>query len=135
MRTLPASRRRYASEPMVTVGALSRIASGVFGLGNPIPGLAAQNVKQDPGKPGGPAHYYEGDIWTPGTSNWVMDPTHDGPLNTVWGHAFLRLPNGFNPYQQPQIYTQAASYLYGVGGQIAGQMVTQPLSVLPEGAA
>jgi hypothetical protein len=128
MRTFPSTRKRYASEPMVTVGGLTRILQGIFGKGSPVAGLAAQRVTQDPAKEGGPFHFFEGDIWTPGTSNWILDPPYETPLNTVWGHAFLRIANGFNPLQPPQIYTQAASYLYGVSGQIAGQMVTQPLS-------
>lgn len=128
MRTFPASRKRYASEPMVQVGGLARIMQGVFGLGSPAAGLASQQVRQDAAHPGGPYAFFEGDVFLPGTSNWVVDPTHDGPLMTVWGHAFLRRPNGFNPLQTPQVMMEASSYLYGLGGQVAGQLVTQPLS-------
>lgn len=127
----PASKTRVA--PNAVVGGLTRILQGVFGMGSPAAGLAAQNVGQDPTKFGGFYRFYEGDIWTPGTSNWVVDPTHDGPLQTVWGHAFLRVPNGFNPLQRPQVYSPPAAYNYGVGGQIAGQMLTQPLSDATEG--
>jgi hypothetical protein len=122
----PASKPRIA--PSTTTGGLSRILSGVFGMGSPAFGLGMQNVGQDAQKASGYYRFYEGDIWTPGTGNWVVDPTHDGPLNTVWGHAFLRVPNTFRPYQRPQVYAPPASYLYGIGGQIAGQIVFQPLS-------
>jgi hypothetical protein len=128
-RSHPSTKKRV-SPIVVSTGGLARILQGVFGLGSPAAGLADQNVAQfAPRAAQGYYQFYEGDIWTPGTGNWVMDPTHDGPLMTIWGRAFLRVPNGFNPLQTPQVYTQAASALYGVGGQISGQMISgQPLS-------
>jgi hypothetical protein len=128
----PATKTRVA--PGFVVGGLTRILQGVFGIGSPSAGLAAQRVGQDAEKQGGFYRFYEGDIWTPGTSNWVLDPSHDGPLMTVWGHAFLRVPNGFNPHQKPQIYAPPVAYVYGLGGQVPGQMISgQPLSDLNEG--
>ena len=135
MRTSPNSRKRYVSEQAVTPGigftvaGLGRILSGVFGVGNPGPGLASQNVTLDASKVGGPYTLHEGDLFLPGTGNWALDPSYDGPLMTVWGHGFLRSPNWpLAIAQAPQVVTYPASALYGVGGQIAGQLVNQPLS-------
>jgi hypothetical protein len=126
----PINKKRI-SPGVVATGGLSRIMQGVFGIGSPAAGLAAQNVSQDAAKISAVYQFYEGDIFTPGTSNWVVDPSHDGPLMTEWGHAFLRTANTFVPLQTPQIYSAPGSYLYGVGGQVAGQLFTQPLSDLP----
>ena len=128
MATHPLSRKRYASQPTVAVGGLSRIIQGVFGMGSPVAGHASEQARQTAAHRGGAYYVHEGDIFTPGAMNWVVDPTHDGPLMTAWGHAFLRTPNTFSPYQAAQLYTAAAAALYGVGGQVAGQVITQPLS-------
>lgn len=131
MRTHPATRKRYASQPTVTVGGLTRILQGVFGLGSPASGRAMETPTLDP-REGAFYTYFEGDLFTPGSSNWVLDPSHETPLSTVWGHAFLRTPNTFNPIQPPQVYNVAMRPTNGVGGVVSGQMVTQPLSENPE---
>lgn len=116
---------------MVLVGGVSRILQGVFGvasLRNPTSGLVNQQVHQVGSKPGGPYQFHETALFTPGTGNWAFNPSNDSPVNTAWGHAFLRLPNGFNPIQSPQVYTAAASTMNGIGGQVAGQLINQPLS-------
>lgn len=128
MRTNPLTRKRYASEATVTVGGLSRIMQGIFGLGNPQVGLVNETPSLDAEKVGGIYQYFEGDVFLPGSANWVLEPSHETPLYPVWGAAFLRNPNSFNPIQQPQVYTSAASALFGVNGQVAGQMINQPLS-------
>lgn len=130
MRGTPASdRTRFVSEPVATVGGLARILQGAFGvIGNPRSGHGMEQVSLDAQKVGGIYQLFEADIFTPGTGNWVVDPSFDGPLMTIWGHAFLRRANQFNPIQPPQVYTAAASYLYGIGGQVPGQFITQPLS-------
>lgn len=133
MRTQPEDRKRYVSEPVSVpqgkiVAGLARIAAGVWGLGNPRSGLAMEQVSLDPEKSSGFYHVFEGDLFTPGTGNWVVEPTHDGPVNMRWGHGFLRNPNTFNPIQSPQVYSAPASQIYGIGGLIAGQIITQPLS-------
>jgi hypothetical protein len=46
----------------------------------------------------------------------------------VWGRGFLRTPNTFSPRQPAQLYTVASTALYGIGGVVAGQIITQPLS-------
>lgn len=40
-----------------------------------------------------PVGYYQfhlGDVFTPGTGNWIPDPAHDTQLFTIWGHGSLR---------------------------------------------
>lgn len=128
MASHPLFRKRYATQPTVAVGGLSRILQGVFGVGSPVAGHASEQARQTAAHRGGIYYVHEGDIFTPGAMNWVVDPTHDGPLMTVWGHAFLRTPNTFRVQQTAQLYTAAATALYGIGGQVAGQVITQPLS-------
>ena len=132
MRTNPLCRTRYPSQLMVTVGGLMRVAAGAFGIGNPAYGLAMQEVGSAPDKEGGPYNFFEGDLFTPGTGNWVMDPSHETPLFTDWGRAFLRRPNAFMALQEAQVFSNQMSALFGIGGQIPGQMITQPLSVNQE---
>ena len=116
-------------------GAFSRIAAGVFGKGSPVGGMTGQEVGQTAAHRAGYYQFYEGDYWSPGTANWVLDPVYDGPLHTVWGSAFLRTPNTFNPLQRPQVYAPPTTLLYGPGGQVPGQLFTQPLSSDSESAA
>jgi hypothetical protein len=123
MRTVPATRKRIADQPVYTSG-LFRILQGAFGLGS------VESQLSSPAAVGGQRgfyHFHEGDIFEPGTGNYVLDPTFETPLMTTWGHAFLRTPNTFNPLQPPQIYSNANVTVGGIGGPIAGQMALQPL--------
>lgn len=115
-------------QPMMLVAALRRIAQGIWGLGNPIFGLCMQNVGSARDKEGGPYHHFQADLFTPGTGNWAVDPTHETPIATDWGRAFLRRPNTFVVLQPAQMFSHQASLMWGVGGQIPGQFWTQPLS-------
>lgn len=128
MRTNPLCRKRYPSQSMITVAGLARIAQGVFGLGNPEYGLAMQDVGSARDKEGGPWNLFEGDLFTPGTGNFVVDPSHETPLATDWGHGFLRRPNAIMAYQTPQVFANQMSPMFGLGGQVPGQFLTQPLS-------
>jgi hypothetical protein len=119
-------------ENFIVVGGLARIAAGVFGLGSPVSGQVMETPSQDGVKPGGPYHYAQGALFTPQTGNWYLRPSYDGPIQPIWGHAFLRWPNLFTPIQKPQVYTAASTYLYGVGGQVAGQLINQPLSEIQQ---
>lgn len=112
--------------PPTLSGALSRIMHGVFGVSNdPRMNLSAE-VTPYPGKQG-LYHYHEGDLFTPGAENYVFEYPFEYPLQTIWGHAFLRGANSFNPQQPPQIYSQANVRLNGLGGLQAGQFAFQPL--------
>lgn len=120
---------------MVTVGGLLRVMAGAFGLGDPRRGLATQEVASARDKEGGPYNLAEGDVFLPGTGNFYIDPTHETPLFTVWGHAFLRRPNSIMAFQPPQMFSHQMSSLYGIGGVVAGQIINQPLSVNQETGA
>jgi hypothetical protein len=124
MFTFTSQRKRYPSETVAP--GLMRIMQGVFGVGSPSTQLSS------PAEVGGNAakgiyHYHEGDIFEPGTGNWVFEPAYETPLMTIWGHAFLRQPNTFKPLQPPQIYSNPNVVVSGIGGLVAGTMAFQPL--------
>lgn len=123
--TNPASRPRIQGGQ--TTGGLARIMQGLFGVGSPASQLSspAEVLGNAPGF----YSHHEGDLFTPGTGNWVLDPSLETPLNTQWGNAFLRVPNTFSPFPgTPQVYANPATKLVGIGGPIAGQLITAPLS-------
>ena len=129
MLTHPSKRKRTPTE--IIAGGLRGIFAGVFGSGSPQSQLSA------PGEVGGQqGNFYtmhEGDLFTPGTGNWVLDPSLESQLATMWGHAFLRRPNTFNPVQPPQVMAQPNVVTVGVGALVGGQFVLQPLqNVAPE---
>jgi hypothetical protein len=108
----------------IKTGALSRIMQGIFGMANPAAWTSSAEVAT-PGK-GAFYQYYEGDLFTPGTQNYVFEPTTElTPIFPNWGNAFLRLPNTFNPEQPPQIYSNPNVVINGIGGLVAGQMALQ----------
>lgn len=106
------------------VGAIGRIMNGLFGMGDPRDNASAQ-VAVPPKQAF--YHYTEGDLFTPGTGNYVFELTTELPLQTVWGSAFLRRPNTFNPEQPPQVYARPTVVVNGLGGLVAGQLATQGL--------
>lgn len=129
MRTHPSLRKRYPSTNVI-VGGLSQIIAGIFGTGSPTPGL----VEQASVVTRGFYHFHQGDLFLPGTGNYVLDPSHETPLQTVWGHGFLiQQPNYVGPYGPPPLISHPAGPVVGVGGPIAGQIIFQPLTVRQEG--
>lgn len=120
----PALRKRIPSQSVAT-GGLRDILRGVFGIGSPAAQLSSPSQVL---APRGFYHLHEGDLFQPGTQNWVLDPSLETPLQTNWGRGFLRTPNVFNPLQPPQVYSHANIKTNGLGGQIAGNIVLQPLS-------
>jgi hypothetical protein len=122
---LPASK---PPQKNVTSGGLSRILQGLFGRSTPAATLDAEVPL-----PGKKALYqfHEGDLFTPGAMNYVFDPFQELPMNTIWGHGFLRNPNTFNPEQPPPVASIPPGTRYirinGIGGLVAGQMAMQPL--------
>jgi hypothetical protein len=98
-------------------GGISRIRQGIFGTGNAqFPGAEVQGQIDFDGL----YSYHEGDLFSPGAGNWVFEPNHELPLLTIWGNAFLRRPNQFNPIQPPQIYSAPTVVNNGIGGLQAG---------------
>lgn len=118
--SFPALRKRTASQPVV--GGLVTVLYGALGIPTPESMLSSQ-VQGN----GAAFHFHEGDVFTPGTGNWALDPPHETPLNTIWGHAFLRTPNTFRTLQPPQVYVSPAAMQNGIGGLVAGQVISQPL--------
>ncbi len=117
------TRPRYAAEPVT--GAQVRINQGVFGAATPYANASAEV------NPFAVPHIYrfhEGDLFTPGTGNWVFESGFELPLNTIWGFGFLG-PNKapFDPRQPPQIVALPRVIPNGIGGIQAGQFNFQPL--------
>lgn len=145
MRTSPQLRPRYATNPPFgvavipkpgftppapEVGGLTRILQGVFGIGAPT------SRSSDPDevinqRPGPLYHMHEGDIFEPGTGNWVLDPAFDGPLQTVWGNGD-GYPKVWSVTNQPVAIALPRYFTNGIGGTIAGQLALQPLINMEE---
>jgi len=95
-----------------------RIRSGEFGTGSP-----AYAFETD-GRPSTSIYsYHEGDLFSPGAENWVFEPNFELPLITIWGKAFLRVPNTFNPLQSVQVMSNPNVFTNGLGGPIAGDVI------------
>lgn len=118
MSTFPSLRKRVPSEPVT--GAMLRVDAGEFGAGYPT-----QEIPLHIGA--GFYHFHEGDVFHPGTGNWVFEPTTELPLMTIWGKAFTRVANTFSPIQPAQAYMQPHAFVNGMGGLQAGQLEMQPL--------
>lgn len=117
----------------------THLLRGLFGAppGDPRSQLSSQ-VRKDTGS-GGPNKYagpnrgpdiyqYQmGDLFTPGTQNFVFEYPFELPMFTIWGNAFLRQPNTFQPLQPPQVYSNQTVRLNGIGGLVAGTVALQPL--------
>jgi hypothetical protein len=120
MSTFPALRKRISS--MFTGPIANQNARG----GSPASGyLAIPFPDLTPA-----ADYHEGDLFTPGTGNWVFESPFEDPIVTVWGNGYIHgSPGGaFNPLsQEPQYIATPRVFKDGMGGQFAGQMILQPL--------
>lgn len=122
-------RKRVPSETVS--GANVRIQyGGLFGVGEPRSGML--QVNPNPGV--GIYSYHEGDVFLPGTGNWVFEPNFELPLVTIWGSAFIRNPNTFKPLQPPQVWSHPNVQNNGMGGLQAGQFDGEGL-INPEGEA
>lgn len=129
MRTNPASRPRFVSQ---VVAGLSSITAGIFGVGSPVSGdqivshLDGTQLHQTP-LPGFYA-FHQGDLFTPGTANFVLDPSLETPMQTNWGHGFAYENAPFNTFptsapliSNPNLITNAQR------GMVAGQIMLQNL--------
>lgn len=100
--------------------------AGIFGQpNNPAANLSAE-VSPYPGKQG-LYSYSEGDLFTPGSRNWVFHYPFEFPLQSIWGMGFLRKPNTFSPVQPQQVFSQPNVVINGIGGLVAGTFVMQGL--------
>lgn len=106
----------------------ARIFQSLFGAPQGQPDLA-RNMESAATPKGAFYTYHVGDIFTPGTENYIFQPTTElTPLNTIWGNAFLRQPNTFRPLQPPQVDVSYQKNINGIGGLVAGQYALQPLA-------
>lgn len=128
--TFPSLRKRIPAQPVVS-GAQVRILTGEFGNGSPFAGVA----QVDPRASSAIYNYHEGDVFLPGTGNYVFESIYELPLVTIWGNAFLRRPNTFNPLQGPQVFAQSTLTPNGIGGVVPGDMELQGLLNPEEEAA
>jgi hypothetical protein len=117
----PAATRAFSAS-----GAMALIKQGLFGIPDSAQ-LQEAPVALAPGHGASVYAYHQGDLFFPGTGNYVFDYPWELPMNTIWGHGFLTTVNKFNPYQPPQLYSQANVLLNGIGGLVAGSMALQPL--------
>lgn len=111
------------------------VFAGLFGNrpGNPSLDVARDQQSVAAGLPTRKAQpfyqYHIGDLFTPGTQNFVFEPTTElTPLTTIWGNAFLSKPNAWPVTQPPQQWAPYNKYVNGIGGLIAGQYALQPLA-------
>lgn len=104
-------------------GANARIMAGEFGQGVQYDLYDVDPRSSAPGI----YFYHEGDLFTPGTGNYVFEPWFELPLVTIWGNAFLRRPNTFNPLQTAQVQVLPNIVNNGIGGLQAGQFELEPL--------
>lgn len=120
MPTNPGTRKRWPTERVA--GGIRSILYGVFGAGQPTARTSSPSqIGGDTRQEGGYYHMHEGDIFEPGTGNWVFDPFQETPIQPIWGHAFLANPNFMHPTQPPQIYSDPTVKPTGIGGLVAGQ--------------
>ena len=107
-----------------------RILQGAFGIGSPVYNSSAQ---VDP-RTQAPALYafHEGELFTPGTGNFVYETNFELPVKTLRGggganqgtpYPINRWPVGF----VPQVWSNPTVMIYGLGGLQAGAFVQQPL--------
>lgn len=92
--------------------------------GSPV---SADQLAQGTLGPGGVYFFHEGDLFTPGTGNFVFENGFELPLQTIWGQAFLRTPNTFNPIQPRPLIAPQQVTRTGLGGLQAGQFELEPL--------
>lgn len=123
MFTFPSLRKRITAQPVVGGGMMGYIMQAPQGSPN-----AQLSAPYSVGQQRGYYHFHEGDLFTPGTGNWVLDPVYETPLMCVWGNgSLITKPNFFNPLQPPQIYPNMVFRTVGLGGLQTGQMMLAPL--------
>jgi hypothetical protein len=116
-------RKRTPSAPVI--GANLRIRAGEFGEGS-VTAYDLFGVDARCGC-GGLYNYHQGNVFFPGTGNFVFEPNFELPLQTVWGFGFIRNPNTFKVQQPPQVWSQPHVQTNGIGGLQAGEIEFQPL--------
>lgn len=129
--TFPSLRKRTSAtgsaHPQSGEGGISRILAGAFGIGGPVPtlviGLATPSV----------GAFHEGDLFTPGTGNYVYEPAFELPLKGIVGQGGTNQGVQYPDSRWPVFAAAAPIVSYplgtqvGYGGLQAGALVQQPL--------
>lgn len=115
-------RKRQPSQPVIAANA--RIRAGEFGVG----GVTAYDLYGVNPNAASIYNYHQGDVFFPGTGNYVFEPNFELPLLTIWGFGFIRNPNTFKALQPPQVWSAPHVRTNGIGGLQAGTIEHQPLS-------
>lgn len=125
MRSDPTLRKRYPSMSIVTGGNLL-FELDPANYGSPQAGIAELGYIDKAAR--GFYHFHSGDLFIPGVPLWALDPSHETPLLTTWGHAFLTPANVFGPQKIPPFISMPVQPVVGVGGQIHGNIIFQPIT-------
>jgi hypothetical protein len=129
--TFPGLRKRTAADgsphPESGIGGINRILAGAFGIGSPVPtrvfGLQTPST----------GFFHEGDLFTPGTGNYVFEPAFELPIKGIVGQGGARqgvkYPDGRWPIfaAVAPIVSYPLATTQGYGGLQAGALVQQPL--------
>lgn len=97
------------------------VLRGAFGVATP----ALDSSRET--SPAGFYHWHLGDVFTAGSPNWALDPSHDTPLNTIWGHGVMCAANAFRPLQLPQVIVTPAPRIDALRGVIVGGIEPETL--------
>ena len=112
-----------------STGGISRILSGVFGIGRPRDN-ASDEVNA--GAVRGPYFYREGDSFTPGAQNYVFESALELPVVTRRGGSTNQGTDypvtAWPVLQVPQVFAPFNNTTAGYGGLQAGQFIQQPLT-------
>lgn len=120
----PSLRPRRTAETVVSVPGYARAPH--------IQGSLAQESAAEI-SPAGFWHFHLGDIITQGAANWALDPSHDTPLSTIWGHGVMRNPSAFAPTTPQIVYAHNAAPLDAIRGMIYQGIAPSSLHALQGG--
>ena len=129
--TFPFLRKRTpangSAHPQSGTGGINRILTGAFGVGAPVPSVVYGLTTPQTG------FYHEGDLFNPGTGNYVFEPAHELPMKGIVGqggtHQGVKYPDGRWPVfaASAPIVSYPLATQAGYGGLQAGAIVQQPL--------
>lgn len=114
------------------VAAMGRITNCLFGCASPQQDFQEEALISQ----GAIYRYHQGDLFLPGPTSMVLDPTWETYLNTVWGHGWLNsFPNAFFQLSGMGhvVASNPAIVTRGTGGLSVGQLALQPLT--PQGTS
>lgn len=101
--------------------------AGAFGTGHPVPSVVfGQQITQT-------GFFHEGDLFDPGTGNYVFEPAHELPLKGIVGQGGtnqgVKYPDGRWPIfaAAAPIVSLPLATTQGLGGLQAGQFVQPEL--------